>query len=164
MEYAISGDSTGIVRWQTWERKGAHFVLGAQYAYRTDTGLGVPEVAAHPRRTPPRPGARFHLRRRQHRPPLPGRPAPRHRHERRREPHRAGRRTPGQEDPPRRHRELPVTGSDREAAAAQPLLDNIEGMVITGRTHGGLRVLLVSDDNQNAVQTTRFYFLRVRTA
>lgn len=51
MEYAISGDSTGIVRWQTWERKGGHsspFVLGAQYAYRTDTDLGVPEVAATP--------------------------------------------------------------------------------------------------------------------
>ena len=41
--------------------------------------------------------------------------------------------------------------------------------MITGRihgtrgTHGALRVLLVSDDNQNAVQTTRFSFLKVRT-
>jgi len=44
-----------------------------------------------------------------------------------------------------------------------PLLDTIEGMVITGRTHGRLRVLLVSDGNQNAVQTNRFYFLKIRT-
>ena len=27
---------------------------------------------------------------------------------------------------------------------------------------GRLKVLLVSDDNQNAAQTTRFYYLRVR--
>jgi hypothetical protein len=35
-------------------------------------------------------------------------------------------------------------------------------MVITGHEKGRLKVLLVSDDNQNAVQTTRFYYLRVR--
>jgi hypothetical protein len=35
-------------------------------------------------------------------------------------------------------------------------------MTITGRTRNALKVLLVSDDNQNAVQTTRFYSLRVR--
>lgn len=33
---------------------------------------------------------------------------------------------------------------------------------MTGRTKGRLDVLLVSDDNQNAVQTTRFYALRLR--
>ena len=42
------------------------------------------------------------------------------------------------------------------------LLDNIEGMTIMGRDKGRLKVLLVSDDNQNAVQTTRFSYLRVR--
>jgi hypothetical protein len=40
-------------------------------------------------------------------------------------------------------------------------------MAVTGAEHGthraGLDVLLVSDDNQNAVQTTRLYRLRVRT-
>ncbi|BCL30488.1 hypothetical protein GCM10017557_53470 [Streptomyces aurantiacus] len=38
-------------------------------------------------------------------------------------------------------------------------------MTITGRTpgaHSALKVLLVSDDNQGATQTTRFYSLRVR--
>jgi hypothetical protein len=59
-----------------------------------------------------------------------------------------------------------VTCPSRGATAKQPqpnpLLDNIEGMTITGRTRNTLKVLLVSDDNQNAAQTTRFYFLRVR--
>lgn len=53
-------------------------------------------------------------------------------------------------------------GSDRQAAPAEPLLDNIEGMAITGRDKNRLKVLLVSDDNQNAAQTTRLYYLRVR--
>lgn len=35
-------------------------------------------------------------------------------------------------------------------------------MAITGHDKGRLKVLLVSDDNQNAVQTTRFYDLDVR--
>lgn len=39
-------------------------------------------------------------------------------------------------------------------------------MTVTGaaRPGGRLEVLLVSDDNQNAVQTSRFYSLRVRVA
>ena len=57
----------------------------------------------------------------------------------------------------------PSLGATAKQPQPNPLLDNIEGMVITGVTHGALRVLLVSDDNQNAVQTTRFYFLKVRT-
>ncbi len=49
MEYALSGDTAGIVRFQTWQRHGKDgFRLGAQYAYRADTGLGVPEVTATP--------------------------------------------------------------------------------------------------------------------
>jgi hypothetical protein len=35
-------------------------------------------------------------------------------------------------------------------------------MAVTGYSKGRLKVLLVSDDNQNAAQTTRFYYLRVR--
>ena len=35
-------------------------------------------------------------------------------------------------------------------------------MAITGHDQGRLKVLLVSDDNQNAAQTTRFLYLRVR--
>ncbi|WP_329276549.1 esterase-like activity of phytase family protein [Streptomyces sp. NBC_01451] len=170
MEYAISGDSTGIVRWQTWERRGGHsgssgsFALGAQYAYRTDTGLGVPEVAAIPD------GRLLVLER--------GFTAgvgntvrlyladPRHATDTR-----AVDSLTGQDDGVRLVRKTlladivncPSLGATAKQPQPNPLLDNIEGMAVTGRTHGGLRVLLVSDDNQNAVQTTRLYFLRVRT-
>ena len=43
-----------------------------------------------------------------------------------------------------------------------PLLDNIEGLVVTKRSGGSLRLLLVSDDNQNPAQITRLYALTVR--
>lgn len=48
MEYAIAGDSAGTVRFQTWQRRRGRFTPAAQYAYRTDPGLGVPEVQATP--------------------------------------------------------------------------------------------------------------------
>lgn len=49
MENALSGDSPDLVRFQTWTRTaGGHWRLGAQYAYRVDAGLGVPEVQATP--------------------------------------------------------------------------------------------------------------------
>lgn len=56
----------------------------------------------------------------------------------------------------------PSLGATAKQPQPNPLLDNIEGMVITGHAKNRLRVLLVSDDNQNAAQTTRFYDLRVR--
>ncbi|MET9380310.1 esterase-like activity of phytase family protein [Streptomyces sp. NPDC002928] len=163
MEYALSGDSAGIVRFQTWERtKGDHFRLGAQYAYRTDTGLGVPEVQATPdghllvleRGFTSGVGntVRLYLA------------DPRHATD-------TGRieNLTGQSDVHLIKKTLladmvtcPSLGATAKQPQPNPLLDNIEGMVITGRTEGRLDVLLVSDDNQNAVQTTRFYYLRVR--
>lgn len=56
----------------------------------------------------------------------------------------------------------PSLGATARQPQPNPLLDNIEGMVVTGHAKGRLKVLLVSDDNQNAVQTTRFLHLRVR--
>jgi hypothetical protein len=56
----------------------------------------------------------------------------------------------------------PTLGATAKQPQPNPLLDNIEAMTITGWTKGRLKVLLASDDNQNAVQTTRFYDLRVR--
>ncbi|KOV84269.1 lipoprotein [Streptomyces sp. NRRL WC-3618] len=163
MEYAISGDATGIVRWQTWERRGSHFALGAQYAYRTDTGLGVPEVAAMPdgrllvleRGFTAGVGntVRLYLADPRHATDTSG-----------------VENLTGQEGVRLVHKTLladlvncPSLGATAKQPQPNPLLDNIEGMVITGCTHGALRVLLVSDDNQNAVQTTRFSFLKVRT-
>jgi hypothetical protein len=48
MEGSLSGDTGGIVRFQTWDRTIRHhdFRLSAQYGYRTDTGLGVSEAQA----------------------------------------------------------------------------------------------------------------------
>ncbi|MEU6510816.1 esterase-like activity of phytase family protein [Streptomyces sp. NPDC046942] len=163
MEDAISGDSTGIVRFQTWTRHQGRFELSAQYGYRTDPGLGVPEVQATPD------GRLLVLER--------GFTAgvgntvrlyladPRHASD-----------TSGIENltgqPSVRliRKTLltdivtcPSLGATARQPQPNPLLDNIEGMTITGRDHTGrLKVVLVSDDNQNPAQTTRFYYLRVR--
>ncbi|MEU9155567.1 esterase-like activity of phytase family protein [Streptomyces sp. NPDC048417] len=164
MEYALSGDTAGIVRFQTWQRtKGDHFRLSAQYAYRTDDPiLGVPEVQALPD------GRLLVLER--------GFTAgvgntvrlfladPRHATD-----------TSGIENLTGQAgvrligktlltdiATCPTLGATAKQPQSNPLLDNIEGMVVTGRSKGAYKVLLVSDDNQNAAQTTRFYRLSVR--
>jgi hypothetical protein len=162
MEYALSGDSTGIVRFQTWERHQGRFALSAQYAYPVDAGLGVPEVQATPdgrllileRGFTSGVGntVRLYLA------------DPRH-----------ATNTSGVENltgqPGVRLIKktlladiatCPTLGATAKQPQPNPLLDNIEGMTITGSAKGRLKVLLVSDDNQNPVQTTRFYYLRVR--
>ncbi|MFC4500572.1 MULTISPECIES: esterase-like activity of phytase family protein [Streptomyces] len=165
MEYAISGDTAGIVRFQTWTRtRGNHFRLAAQYAYRTDDPiLGVPEVQALPD------GRLLVLER--------GFTAgvgntvrlyladPRHATDTSRIDN-----LTGQPDVRLIKKTLltdivtcPSLGATAKQPQPNPLLDNIEGMVVTGRDKGAFKVLLVSDDNQNAAQTTRFYYLRVRT-
>ncbi|AOR34161.1 hypothetical protein BFF78_26700 [Streptomyces fodineus] len=163
MEDAISGDSAGIVRFQTWRRHKDHFRLGAQYAYRTDTGLGVPEVQATPdgrllvleRGFTPGVGntVRLYLADPRHATDTSG-----------------IENLTGQPDVRLIKKTLltdiatcPSLGATAKQPQPNPLLDNIEGMTITGRDHTGrLKVLLVSDDNQNPAQTTRFYYLRVR--
>ncbi|MFJ5967197.1 esterase-like activity of phytase family protein [Streptomyces sp. NPDC093060] len=163
MEYSISGDTTGIVRFQTWTRHHGGFRLAAQYAYRTDAGLGVPEVQATPdgrllvleRGFTPGVGNTVRLYEADLRHAtdtstveiLTGRP-----------------------DVQLIRKTLladiatcPTLGATAKQPQPNPLLDNIEGMTVTGRDHTGrLKVLLVSDDNQNQAQTTRFYSLRVR--
>ncbi|TQJ88340.1 esterase-like activity of phytase family protein [Streptomyces sp. SLBN-31] len=163
MENALSGDSAILVRFQTWTRaKGGHFRPAAQYAYPVDPGLGVPEVQAtldgrllvlergftsgvgntvrlylaDPRHATDTSGVEN----------LTGQPGFR----------------------PIRKTLLadiaacPSLGATARQPQPNPVLDNIEGMAVTGYSKGRLKVLLVSDDNQNAVQTTRFYHLRVR--
>ena len=164
MENAISGDSTTIVRFQTWERtKGGHFRLGAQYAYPVDSGLGVPEVQATPdgrllvleRGFTSGVGntVRLYLADPRHATDTSG-----------------IENLTGQSGVHLIKKTLltdmvtcPSLGATAKQPQPNPLLDNIEGMTITGYSKGRLKVLLVSDDNQNAAQITRFYSLRVRT-
>ncbi|MGY9070732.1 esterase-like activity of phytase family protein [Streptomyces sp. CAS3] len=164
MEDPIAGDNADLVRFQTWTRtKGDHFRLAAQYAYRIDAGLGVPEVQATPD------GRLLVLER--------GFTAgvgntvrlyladPRHATD-----------TSGIENLTGQSNvrvmkktlladiaDCPSLGATAKEPQPNPLLDNIEGMTVTGRDRTGrLKVLLVSDDNQNPAQITRFYYLRVR--
>ncbi|MEU7422829.1 esterase-like activity of phytase family protein [Streptomyces sp. NPDC040750] len=164
MEAPLSGDAADIDRFQTWTRtRGGHFRLAAQYGYRADALLGVSEVQATPdgrllvleRGFTAGVGntVRLYLA----------------------DPRRATD-TRGVENltggPGVRLvgktlladlAACPSLGATARQPQPNPLLDNIEGMTVTGRDHAGrLKVLLVSDDNQNPVQTTRFYYLRVR--
>ncbi|MEV7685774.1 esterase-like activity of phytase family protein [Streptomyces bungoensis] len=163
MEGAIAGDSPGIVRFQTWQRRHDRFRLAAQYGYRTDPGLGVPEVQALPD------GRLLVLER--------GFTAgygntvrlyladPRHATDTSHVTYLTGQ--PGVRLVSKTLLADLVTCPSLGATAKQPqpnpLLDNIEGMTITGRDRTGrLKVVLVSDDNASPAQTTRFYYLWVR--
>ncbi|WP_405555586.1 esterase-like activity of phytase family protein [Streptomyces sp. NBC_01171] len=163
MEYALAGDDPGTVRFQTWTRDHGRFRLGAQYAYRTDdAGLGVPEVQATPdgrllvleRGFEAGVGNTVRL----------GLADPRHATDTSRVEHLTGQ--PGvrplRKTPLADLADCPSLGATARQPQPNPLLDNIEGMTVTGGTHT-LKVLLVSDDNQNPAQTTRLYRLRVRT-
>ncbi|WP_399885248.1 esterase-like activity of phytase family protein [Streptomyces sp. BBFR51] len=149
MEYPLDGDPADLVRFQTWQRtRHGDFRLGARYTYRTDPGLGISEVAATPdgrllvleRGFTAGVGNTVRLQL-----------AERHR----------GGTTLGKT----RLADLadcPSLGATAKQPQPNPLLDNFEGMTVTGRAGGRLDVLVVSDDNQNDVQTTRFLRLRVR--
>ncbi|GAA3818475.1 esterase-like activity of phytase family protein [Streptomyces phyllanthi] len=163
MEGALSGDTAGIVRFQTWERSGGReFRLSAQYGYRADTGLGVVETAATP-------DGRLLVLERGFTSGV-GNTVRLYVADARRATDTGGvENLTGQAGVRLIRKTLladlvtcPSLGAVAKQPQPNPLLDNIEGMVITGRGPGGLRLLLVSDDNQNAVQTTRFYRLRVR--
>ncbi|MFD7813875.1 esterase-like activity of phytase family protein [Streptomyces sp. NPDC059785] len=162
MEYALSGDDSGLVRFQTWTRgKGGHWRLGAQYAYPVDSGLGVPEITATPdgrllvleRGFTSGVGntVRLYVA----------------------DTHRATDTSDVESLTAAGVRSVkktlladiascPSLGATAKQPQPNPLLDNIEGMAVTEREKGRLKVTLVSDDNQGATQTTRFYFLRVR--
>ncbi|GAA4822624.1 esterase-like activity of phytase family protein [Streptomyces ziwulingensis] len=162
MEYALSGDDAGLVRLQTWQRaKNGHFRLGAQYAYPVGTGLGVPEITALSdgrllvleRGFTSGVGNTVHL----------------YLADPRRATDTSGVDTLTGEGVRTVRKTLltdlaacPALGATAGQPQPNPLLDNIEGMAVTGRTKDRLDVLLVSDDNQNTTQTTRFLRLRVR--
>ncbi|MFJ9004441.1 esterase-like activity of phytase family protein [Streptomyces canus] len=163
MEYALSGDTAGIVRFQTWRRHHGRFELAAQYAYRTDAAfLGVPEVQALP-------DGRLLVLERGFTSGV-GNTVRLYLADPRRATDTSGvENLTGQSGVRLIKKTLltdiascPTLGATAKQPQPNPLLDNIEGMAVTGVSKGRLKVLLVSDDNQNAVQTTRFYYLRVR--
>ncbi|MET9758159.1 esterase-like activity of phytase family protein [Streptomyces sp. NPDC006372] len=146
MEYPVSGDTADTVRFQTWERHRGRFRLGPQHAYRTDPALGVSEIQATPD------GRLLVLER--------GFTAG------------VGNTVRLYLTDPRDTTKktlltdlatCPSLGATAKQPQPNPLLDNIEAMTLTGREKNTLKVLLASDDNENPAQTTRFYYLRVRT-
>ncbi|MFD9331961.1 esterase-like activity of phytase family protein [Streptomyces sp. NPDC060065] len=162
MENSISGDSKDIVRFQTWDRNKGTFRLAAQYGYRTDTGLGVSEATATP-------DGRLLVLERGFTAGV-GNTVRLYLADLRHATDTAGEATLTGQDGVRLFKKTlladlvncPSLGATAKQPQPNPLLDNIEGLAVTGRTKGRLNLLLVSDDNQNAVQTTRFYSLRVR--
>ncbi|HEY2204295.1 MAG TPA: esterase-like activity of phytase family protein [Pseudonocardia sp.] len=165
MEAPLAGDSGGLVRFQTWTRTGdrGQFRPGDQYGYPADPGLGVAEVASvgDGRLLVLERGyitgigntVRLYLA----------------------DPRPAGDVGSAQQltDPTDRRLirktlladlgACPTLGATARAPQPNPLLDNVEGMaVLGGDPASGLRVLLVSDDNQRTDQVTRLYDLAVR--
>ncbi|MBA4860531.1 esterase-like activity of phytase family protein [Streptomyces sp. PSKA54] len=165
MEGSLSGDATGIVRLQTWQRHGGGgFRLSAQYGYRTDSRLGVSETTAAP-------DGRLLVLERGFTAGV-GNTVRLYLADIRHATNSSGIDTlNGQDEGVRLARktlladlvDCPSLGATARQPQPNPLLDNIEGLAVTGRTHGGaLRLLLVSDDNQNPAQITRFYRMTVR--
>ncbi|HEX3650358.1 MAG TPA: hypothetical protein VHV49_18185 [Pseudonocardiaceae bacterium] len=56
----------------------------------------------------------------------------------------------------------PTLGAPAKETQTNPLLDNFEGMAVTGREHGLTGVSMISDDNFSAAQTTRVLNLLAR--
>ncbi|MFJ4831631.1 esterase-like activity of phytase family protein [Streptomyces sp. NPDC088747] len=164
MEGSLSGDTAGIVRFQTWDRKNTHkaFRLGDQYGYRTDTGLGVSEATATP-------DGRLLVLERGFTAGV-GNTVRLYLADPRRATDTGDVTTLTGQDGVRLVKKTlladlvncPSLGATAKQPQPNPLLDNIEGLAVTGSTKGRLNLLLVSDDNQSAAQITRFYSLRVR--
>nr|WP_205708680.1 esterase-like activity of phytase family protein [Kineococcus siccus] len=162
-EGALAGDATGVLRFQTWRRDGvgAPFRLGPQLAYAADPGLGVPEVAATPdgrllvleRGFLDQVGNTVRLY------VVDPAAAP--------DVAAVGELAAdaAQIVPKTLLADLvtcPPLGATAEQPQLNPLLDNVEGMVVrSARGERRLRVSLVSDDNQRPTQTTRLYDLDV---
>ncbi|WP_328771413.1 esterase-like activity of phytase family protein [Streptomyces sp. NBC_00286] len=163
MEGSLSGDTAGIVRFQTWNRHGSQdFRLAAQYGYRADTGLGVVETTATP-------DGRLLVLERGFTSGV-GNTVRLYAADLRRATDTGGIENLTGQDGVRLIKKTlladlvncPTLGATAKQPQPNPLLDNIEAMTITGHRHGRLKILLASDDNQNDAQITRFYSLRVR--
>ncbi|WFB09412.1 esterase-like activity of phytase family protein [Streptomyces sp. LX-29] len=170
MEGQLSGDGADaegrpLLRLQTWQRERWHrddFRLGAQWGYPVDAGLGVSEIAAAP-------GGRLLVLERGFTAGV-GNTVRLYLADPRRAGDVGGVENLTASSGARFVRkslladlvDCPSLGASAKQPQPNPLLDNIEGMAVLGPARGGrLRVLLVSDDNESARQTTRFYSLTV---
>ncbi|WP_328779557.1 esterase-like activity of phytase family protein [Streptomyces canus] len=165
MEGALSGDETGVVRLQTWRRAGVGkpFETDAQYGYQADQGLGISEISSAG-------DGRLLVLERGFTPGV-GNTVRLYLADPRRADDVSGTENLTSDGPARLvHKTLladladcPSLGAKALQPQPNPLLDNIEGLAVTGRTAAGrLKVLLVSDDNERATQITRLYSLDVR--
>ncbi|GAA4815491.1 esterase-like activity of phytase family protein [Streptomyces ziwulingensis] len=165
MEGALTGDGADVRRLQTWTRGSAHggFRPARQYAVRADAGLTVSDITATPdgRLLVVERGftagvgntVRLQLVDLRHASDVGG-----------------VARVDGASGVRFARKTLladvadcPSLGATSAQPQPNPLLDNIEGVTVTGRTRDGrLRLLMVSDDNQSAGQKTRLYSLTTR--
>jgi hypothetical protein len=162
MEGALSGDGADIRRFQTWRRTTprGEFRVSAQFAYRADTGLNISDISSagdgrllvleRGYTTGVGNTVRVYLADLAHASDVS----------------RVENVTDGSGVRLAGKTLLadiaacPSLGATAKQPQPNPLLDNIEGITVTGRTPGGrLRLLLVSDDNGNATQTARLYYL-----
>lgn len=163
MEGPLSTDAPGVNRVLRYDRRpGRDLRPTAQYAYRTDPGLGLVELAAL------RDGGLLALERgwtsgvgntvriyatstRGAQDVSDAASVP------------AGSPSVLRKEPLVDLVDCPPSGATAKQPQPNPLLDNIEGMALGGRAPHGRRVLyLVSDDNGGATQITRVYALAVR--
>ena len=161
MEGPLAGDDADLVRFQSWNRHDAEadFVLAPQYGYRLDAGLGVSDVTATgdgrllvlEREFTAGVGntVRLYLADPRDATDVSG-----------------VENLTAQTDARLIGKTLladigrcPSLGATAKQPQPNPLLDNIEAVAVTGMDHNRLRLLLSSDDNQNAVQITRLYSL-----
>ncbi|MDT7744403.1 MAG: hypothetical protein QOE59_3481 [Actinomycetota bacterium] len=163
IEEALRGDDPGLTRLVTWTRPdpSSAFVPGAQYALPLPAGLGVSEL------TPTGDGRLIALERGYDR--ATGNTV----HLVLLDPAGAtdigavAALAPATAGTPVRTTLLadlgacPGLGATARQPQRNPLLDNIEGMTVTGRApDGALELLLVSDDNDSPQEVTRTYRLR----
>jgi hypothetical protein len=163
-EGRLSGDDADVRRFQTWTRENParEFALGPQYAYRADPGLDISDIA-------PTPDGRLLVVERTFTAGI-GNVI----HLALADPKLADDVTGIENITAQggvRYAEktvladlahCPTLGATAKQPQPNPLLDNIEGAVVTGSNeHEQLEVLLVSDDNKNPSQVTRFYSLTV---
>ncbi|MDX6353569.1 MAG: hypothetical protein QOF98_472 [Streptomyces sp.] len=166
MEGALSGDGATVRRFQTWQRVGNTdtFRLGPQYAFQADAGLNISDITSTG-------DGRLVVVERGYTSGV-GNTVRLYVTDLSRASDVSGVETVADAQPGVRfasHTLLadigacPSLGATAKQPQPNPLLDNIEGAVVSGHTRDGrVQLLLVSDDNESAVQVTRLYELTAR--